>query len=342
MKSVLLIAAVSAIGLLQAPLSRGATASVLPPNEFGQLTLRYVGDPGEANDVSIGFASGSADGVDVRDSGASISAGAGCTSLSAHRVRCDVSSGDLIDASLGDGNDILTVSPFLDSGGGRLSGGDGDDLIRGNDVAGTNEILLGGRGDDSLFGRGGSEFLDGGPGPDDLSGGTSCEVLTAGICATDIDIVSYAGRTRNVHADADGIASDDGQRREGDTIMGDVERLIGGHGDDHLGATATSFAVLEGHDGDDVMHGGRAIDSLLGGRGDDLIRGEGGPDRMFGGVGDDRLVGGLGRDRISGGKGRDRLFALDGHTDHVNGGAGRDAAQIDPTLDHIARVENLF
>ena len=58
MKSVLLLAAVSAIGLLQAPLSRGATASVLPPNDFGQLTLRYVADPGEANDVSIGFAPG--------------------------------------------------------------------------------------------------------------------------------------------------------------------------------------------------------------------------------------------------------------------------------------------
>ena len=235
MKSVLLLAAVSAIGLLQAPLSRGATASVLPPNEFGQLTLRYVADPGEANDVSIGFAPGNALGVDVRDSGATISAGAGCTSLSAHRVRCDVSSGDLIDASLGNGNDILSISHFFDSGGGRLSGGDGDDTIRGNDIAGTNEILLGGQGNDSLFGRGGSEFLDGGPGADDLSGGTSCEFTTAGQCFIDSDTVSYAGRTKRVEATANGRAADDGQLREHDTIAADVERIIGGAGNDFLG-----------------------------------------------------------------------------------------------------------
>lgn len=330
------------MGLAQPTLAGAATASVVGPNTFGQLTLRYVADPGEANDVFIDFAPGAVVGVDVTDSGATITAGAGCATLTLHKVRCNVSSGDLINASLGDGNDILSISHFFDSGGGRLSAGDGDDRIRGNDIAGTNEILLGGRGDDSLFGRGGGEFLDGGPGADDLSGGTSCEPLTAGQCATDVDIVSYANRTKNIHADADGVASDDGQRGEGDTIMGDVERLIGGHGRDHLGATATSFAILEGHAGDDVLHGGPASDSLVGGRGDDLMRGEGGDDRMLGGLGDDRLVGGPGRDRFSGGKGQDRLLARDGHADRVNGGAGRDAAQIDPTLDHIFRVENLF
>ena len=266
MKSVLLLAAVSAIGLLQAPSSRGATASVLPPNEFGQLTLRYVADPGEANDVSIGFAPGNALGVDVRDSGATISAGAGCTSLSAHRVRCDVSSGDLIDASLGNGNDILSISHFFDSGGGRLSGGDGDDTIRGNDIAGTNEILLGGQGNDSLFGRGGSEFLDGGPGADDLSGGTSCEFTTAGQCFIDSDTVSYAGRTKRVEATANGRAADDGQLREHDTIAADVERIIGGAGNDFLGS-GLSGMQLEGRAGNDGLRGGRGSDKLVGGAG---------------------------------------------------------------------------
>lgn len=78
--------------------------------------------------------------------------------------------------------------------------------------------------------------------------------------------MSYANRTKNVRADADGVASDDGQRGEGDTIMGDVERLVGGHGRDHLGATAISFAILEGHAGDDVLHGGPASDSSSGPR----------------------------------------------------------------------------
>lgn len=69
----------------------------------------------------IDFAPGAVVGVDVTDSGATITAGAGCATLTLHRVRCNVSSGDLINASLGDGNDILSISPFFDSGGGRLS-----------------------------------------------------------------------------------------------------------------------------------------------------------------------------------------------------------------------------
>ena len=289
----------------------------------------------------------------MTDSGATITAGAGCVTVTVHKVRCEVSSGDLVNASLGDGNDILSISSFLDTGGGRLRGGDGDDAIRGNDIAATNEILLGGRGDDILFGRGGSEFLAGGPGADDLSGGTSCEPLTAGQCYADIDTVSYASRTRRVHATANGLAGDDGQRLEHDSIAADVERIVGGAGNDFLGGTTTnvsfadgiSFLVgmqLEGRTGDDGLRGGRAPDFLHGGKGDDVVRGAGRGDLLQGGRGDDRLDGDSGRDRLSGGKGQDRLFARDGHADRVNGGGGTDAAQIDATLDHVARIENLF
>jgi Ca2+-binding RTX toxin-like protein len=349
---VVLLALVLGLGLSQASPAGASTASVAGPNDFGQFTLRYVADAGEANDVFVDF-SNDFSGVDLTDSATTITAGAGCVTVSLHKVRCDVSSGDLVNASLGDENDILSISSFLDTGGGRLSGGDGDDRIRGNDIAGTNEILLGGRGDDSLFGRGGSEFLDGGPGADDLSGGTSCSFETAGQCFIDFDTVSYSGRTRNVHATADGRAADDGQRREGDTIMTDVERIVGGEGNDRLGGTTTNFLFLDniphlvgmqllGREGDDHLGGGRAPDGLAGGPGDDVLRGAGRGDGLHGGQGDDRLIGGAGHDRFSGGDGQDRLLARDGHADRVNGGAGRDAAQIDTTLDHVARVENLF
>lgn len=352
-KAALLFAVVFAIGLVQAHASLGSTASVSPPNQFGQLTLRYVADPGEANDVSIDFAFGSATGIDVRDSGATIGAGAGCTSLSAHKVRCDVSSGDLTNVSLGDGNDILTISKFFDSGGGRLKGGDGDDAIRGNDVAGTNEILLGGRGNDILFGRAGSEFLDGGPGSDDLSGGTSCEALTAGQCYADIDTVSYSGRTKRVRATANGIAGDDGQRLEHDSIAADVERIIGGAGNDFLGGTTTNINFadgipflggmqLDGRAGDDGLRGGRAPDLLQGGKGDDSIRGAAGGDGLVGGRGNDRLSGDAGRDRLAGGRGHDKLLAHDGQVDHLNGGQGFDEAAVDLALDRLRRIERLL
>jgi Ca2+-binding RTX toxin-like protein len=353
MKAVLLIAAISTMGLVQAQPSHGATASVGPPDQFGQLTLRYVANPGEANDVSIDFASGGASGIDLTDTGATISVGAGCTSLTAHRVRCDVTSGDLINASLGDENDILSISHFFDSGGGRLSGGNGDDLIRGNDVAGTNEILLGGRGADALFGRGGSEFLDGGPGADDLSGGTSCEAELAGLCFVDSDTVSYGRRTGRVHATADGNAADDGQRREHDTIAADVEHIIGGAGNDILGGTTTNLFFadgiphpvgmqLEGRKGNDHLRGGRAPDLLQGGKGDDVLHGAAGSDGLEGGAGDDRLAGDSGQDRLAGGRGHDKLLADDGQADRVNGGRGFDEAAVDPALDRLRNIEKLL
>lgn len=120
----------------------------------------------------------------------------------------------------GDENDLLTISSRLDYRGGRLSGGSGDDTMRGNDIPGTRERLLGGSGDDALFGRGGTDLLDGGPGADDMSGGRSREALTAGICLPDLDTVTYASRTKRVHATADGFAEDDGQIRENDFDRG--------------------------------------------------------------------------------------------------------------------------
>ena len=352
MKVALLFAILFGVGFIPATNAGAATASVAGPNDFGNFNLRYFADPGEANDVFVDL-SDDFSGVDVSDSGATITPGAGCVTVTAHKVHCDISTSvGRVNASLGDGNDILSISSGLETEGGRLSGGDGDDRIRGNDSAGTHEVLLGGRGDDSLFGRGGSEFLDGGPGADDLSGGTSCESGTAGQCFIDSDTVSYAGRVRNIRADADADAADDGQRGEGDTIFADVERIVGGKGNDHLGGITTNFFAfgsrrlvgmeLIGGEGDDHLNGGRAPDTLVGGPGKDVIHGAGQGDGLQGGRGDDRLEGGSGRDRLSGGKGQDRLLARDGHADRVNGGPGKDAAQVDPTLDHVARVENLF
>src|SRR5262245_59321992 len=98
----------------------------------------------------------------------------------------------MIHARLGDGNDLLTISHFLDTGGGRLSGSGGDDTIKGNDNPFSLERLLGGPGDDTLFGRGGDDILDGGLGADDMSGGSSCMFGTAEQCELNLDTVTYA------------------------------------------------------------------------------------------------------------------------------------------------------
>jgi Ca2+-binding RTX toxin-like protein len=324
-----LLAACSIIGFGTASPAEGATAFVT--GSFPE-TVHYVADPGEANRVSMDEGPDSA-GVEITDAGATIAAGPGCVSVTPTTVQCD-SDEFLIEASLGDGDDFLTISKFLDSLGGRLSGGDGDDRIRGADTD-SFERLLGGSGDDSLFGRGGTDFLDGGPGADDLSGGTSCESGLAGVCSTDFDVVSYSTRTRRVRATANGIAADDGERGEGDTIMADVETIVGGQGNDVLGGTTTNFSFL---DGIPHLSGMR----LVGRGGDDVLVGGRAPDVLNGNEGDDKLIGGRGKDRLGGGPGSDRLVANDGRMDRVKGGRGRDEARIDAGLDRVRKVEEIL
>jgi serralysin len=74
-----------------------------------------------------------------------------------------------------------------------------------------------------------------------MSGGTSCDFETAGFCRINNDTVTYAGRVNRVRADADIAAADDGERGEGDTIIADVERIIGGTGNDVLGHSSSGF-----------------------------------------------------------------------------------------------------
>ena len=164
--------------------------------------------------------------------------------------------------------------------------------------------------------------------------------LTAGQCFIDIDTVSYAGRTKRVEATANGRAADDGQLREHDSIAADVERIIGGVGNDFLGS-GLSGMQLEGRAGNDGLRGGRGSDKLVGGRGNDVLRGAGGRDLLQAKDGDDRLIGGDGSDRLVGDRGSDRLLARDGQVDRVNGGAGSDEARVDVGLDHLTNIERL-
>lgn len=115
----------------------------------------------------------------------------------------------------GDGMDSIKAQSYLDF---ELSGGEGDDTIRGsygddtifgdegNDllVGGEdddwsvrsndsmyggegNDTLIGGIGDDSLYGDEGDDFLIGGEDADFLSGGEGSDTLTASLWLPDVD-----------------------------------------------------------------------------------------------------------------------------------------------------------
>lgn len=344
----------AATGLLATPPSWAATAVVEPSAAFfGFDTLKYVADPGETNRVTISPISTLE--IEITDAGATIAAGAGCTPVDPNTVRCEfenyISGDGFIDAMFGDGDDTLTVSRGVVVNEAVYRGQDGDDSLVTGGGSDSLERLLGGPGNDVLRGRRGSDVLDGGPGGDTLSGGTSLEYQGLRIFTPNTDTVTYAGRTNDVSADPDGLA-DDGEAGEGDLLEDDVEKLIGGSGDDVLVGTVAKGRIqgkerlfgslLRGRGGDDLLRGTRAGDALVGGSGDDVLRGSRGQDLIRGATGNDRLVGGRGRDLLRGDDGRDLLLARDGRRDRVNGGAGTDKAQIDEALDRVRRVETIL
>ncbi len=188
-------------------------------------------------------------------------------------------------------NDRVT----LDSGGGRIYGGSGTDLLNVNlsvdskvdlkqrfgDLGPGNQYVIdgfenvnGNEGNDSLFGTDGRNFLRGSDGDDRLVGRKGDDNIYGQI---------------------------DNDRLEGG---GDNDKLFGGSGDDSL----------FGGSGDDLLSGGSDSDLLFGGSGDDNVKGGGGIDRLTSGSGDDKMTGGTGVDTFVYVKGDD----LDTITDFKN------------------------
>jgi hypothetical protein len=109
--------------------------------------------------------------------------------------------------------------------------------------------------------------------------------------------------------------------------------------------------VLRGLGGDDLIYGGRGndrlyggggADRLLAGPGADLLTGGSGNDTLYAQGGPDRLIGGRARDALVAGSGGDTLAARDRRRDWLGGGAGRDQARVDRSLDTVRGVERIY
>jgi Ca2+-binding RTX toxin-like protein len=171
----------------------------------------------------------------------------------------DAGAGDDV-VSGGDGRDLLQSSQGADA----LHGEAGDDrlIVSGSDPVTLdggdgNDMLQGGDGNDRLLGVGGDDRLDGNAGADVLFGGVGT------------DTVDYGQRVARVFVTI-GAGSDDGGAGEHDTVEVDVERVLGGAGNDVLTAGAEP-TQLHGGAGDDTLHGGSGSDLLDGGEGDDRL-----------------------------------------------------------------------
>ncbi|ATF18191.1 calcium-binding protein [Phaeobacter gallaeciensis] len=134
----------------------------------------------------------------------------------------------------------------------------------------SSDMMLGGRGNDTLSGLSGRDMLLGEDGSDHLLGGEGHDTLKGG----DGQDVLLGGTGR------DWLAGDLGN----DTMVGGShgDKLIGGGGNDNM----------RGQNGHDVLRGNSGWDSLLGGRGNDRLYGDGGQDRLIGQEGNDTLTGG--------------------------------------------------
>ncbi|MBU2962989.1 hypothetical protein KO516_19570, partial [Citreicella sp. C3M06] len=208
-----------------------------------------------------------------------------------------------------DRNDVLSGGGGNDTifgrlGIDRLSGDDGNDSIEGE---GDDDILHGGAGLDRLIGGSGDDTLFGDADNDWLEGGSGINELDGG--EGEDTLIGTGGMSFAAYGSSAGgltVNLDNPTLNTGDAT-GDrytnVTNLVGSNFDDDL--TGTNL--------NNIIRGGEGGDAISGNDGDDQLFGEAGSDTITGSDGDDTLAGGAGADVLIGGAGSD--FASYSDTD---------------------------
>jgi Ca2+-binding RTX toxin-like protein len=90
--------------------------------------------------------------------------------------------------------------------------------------------------------------------------------------------------------------------------------------------------LIQGHGGNDSLHGDKGGDRVEGGNGADTVNGD---------AGNDALIGGTGNDHINAGSGSDSITAGDGYKDVINCGTSvnDELVSYDPGLDVFVNCE---
>lgn len=173
----------------------------------------------------------------------------------------------------GAGNDTMRGSEWADRNvfdNDKMYGGSGGDFMTGHN---GNDVMNGGEGNDFVIGDDGNDILSGDSGNDILNGGAGNDLLIGGLGSDTLnggggwDEVSYATATAPVGAD---LSLAGGRATAGDGVdkLKGIEQLTGSAFDDRLTGDARANA-LNGRLGNDTLHGGAGNDKLTGGGGDD-------------------------------------------------------------------------
>ena len=202
-------------------------------------------------------------------------------------------------ASMGGGNDNVSVLTWAGDVPVRLLGGAGNDRLA---VAPVTDPWEGTVRDHAVYdvaaGEATFEGFEASPpdeyAPLDFAGFERhyvegfVKVVVRGTAGADQLVIGYLGGEGGV---VYGGGGDDriGHIGNGSTLLGGRARLVGGPGRDHI-TNVEVHARLEGGPGPDRLEGGYQTDDLYGNDGDDVLLGGGGTDRAWGGRGRDRCV----------------------------------------------------
>jgi hypothetical protein len=356
-------------------------AALAAPAAAGASEISLAGDdlvfraaPGERNNVSVLEGPGGPGTVRFGDIGSTIAFPAGACEASPLGWT-DCRAGGAVRVELGDGDDRFTLGTSSRvSNPVTVSGGAGDDELKGDEVnpvatvlAGDEgaDRLTGGRGDDELHGGPGADTLDGHAGRDRLFGGDGDDTLDGDRFQQDAaDLLDGGAGTdtaegwthpeRDTHPPVsvtlDGRPND-GRPGEGDDVRA-IERFsahVSGTWDlSDAAEVVNAWSNLDEGPSQVLARGGD--DRLTGGSHAETLDGGAGADRVEGGFGNDTLVGGPGPDQLFGDKtssqcglwescalpvGNDVIDARDGEADTVDCGVGADRALVD-AVDTVA------
>ncbi len=245
------------------------------------------------------------------------------------------------------------------------------DIAVGGEGPPGDDIVIGTRGEDVLYGGGGDDLVVGWTGADVIYGdsGTAGEasVVALDIMAslegaepTDTLSVSVGNVPEGASLSAGTDQGDGTWVLSADDLDGLTLTLPEGQtGEFRLSvqatetetdpdtgetATATTSAAINvtyggAEAGDDILIGGRGDDVIHGEAGDDALFGDRGEDVLYGGAGDDALFGGRGADVIHGGRGDDVLRGGSGVDTFVFEADGGADVIEDFRLDEVLRFE---
>ena len=292
-------------------------------------------DGGTGNDQIFG-GSGTGETISGGEGNDQIFGGSGSDSIDGGDGNDQIFAADMVGGFIFGGEGDDQINDETSNGGGTLVGGGGNDIIYG----GTDtDSIDGGAGNDQIFGgSGGSETIEGGEGNDIIFGGNGGDSIEGGEGNDQIFGGSGGGETLSGGDGNDVIFNDGG-----------ADQILGGPGSDTVTASASGESIFGGtttssdpSDVDWIVHEADAdmtltdstltvsgagtasltdIDraSLTGGPGDNLLDASTftGDVNLVGGAGNDTLLGGSGDDTLNGGAGNDSLVGGEGADTYI-------------------------